>query len=56
MKFYHPRIMVECAQDPEPTVDQMVDFCLAALGHKPAVGSDAGGVSRGATLHILAET
>jgi AcrR family transcriptional regulator len=29
--FCHPRLMVECAQDPEPTVDQVVDFCLAAL-------------------------
>ena len=26
-----PRLMVECAHDPEPTTDQMVDFCLAAL-------------------------
>jgi hypothetical protein len=26
-----PRLMVECAHDPEPTTDQMIDFCLAAL-------------------------
>jgi AcrR family transcriptional regulator len=26
-----PQLMVECAHDPEPTTDQMVDFCLAAL-------------------------
>ncbi len=31
-RFCHPRLMVECAHDPEPTLDQMVDFCLAALG------------------------
>lgn len=31
MRFVHPRLMAECAQDPEPTIDQMVDFCLAAL-------------------------
>jgi AcrR family transcriptional regulator len=31
MRFCHPRLMVECADDPEPTIDQMVDFCLAAL-------------------------
>jgi AcrR family transcriptional regulator len=31
IRFCHPRLMAECAQDPEPTVDQMVDFCLAAL-------------------------
>ena len=29
--FCHPRLMVECGQDPEPTADQMIDFCLAAL-------------------------
>lgn len=31
LRFCHPRLMVECAQDPEPTIDQMVDFCLIAL-------------------------
>ena len=31
VRYCHPRLMVECAQDPEPTLDQMVDFCLAAL-------------------------
>jgi hypothetical protein len=31
IRFCHPRLMVECAQDPEPTVEQMVEFCLAAL-------------------------
>jgi AcrR family transcriptional regulator len=31
IRFCHPRLMVECAQEPEPTLDQMVDFCLAAL-------------------------
>jgi AcrR family transcriptional regulator len=31
IRFCHPRLMVECAQDPEPTIDQMVDFCLVAL-------------------------
>jgi AcrR family transcriptional regulator len=31
LRFCHPRLMVECAQDPEPTIDQMIDFCLAAL-------------------------
>ncbi len=31
MRFCHPRLMVECADDPVPTIDQMVDFCLAAL-------------------------
>jgi AcrR family transcriptional regulator len=31
MRFWHPRLMVEYAEDPEPTLDQMVDFCLASL-------------------------
>ncbi len=31
VRFCHPRLMAEFAQDPEPTVDQMVDFCLSAL-------------------------
>ncbi|WOJ90486.1 TetR family transcriptional regulator [Methylocapsa polymorpha] len=31
IRYCHPRLMVECAQDPEPTTDQMIDFCLAAL-------------------------
>lgn len=31
LRFCNPRLVVECAQDPEPTIDQMVDFCLAAL-------------------------
>jgi AcrR family transcriptional regulator len=34
LRFYHPRIAIECAEDPEPTVDQMVDFCLDALGQR----------------------
>jgi AcrR family transcriptional regulator len=36
IRFCHPRLMVECAQEPEPTIDQMVDFCLAALAPKAA--------------------
>ncbi len=31
IRFCHPRLMVECADRPEPTSAQMVDFCLAAL-------------------------
>ncbi len=31
VRFCHPRLMVEFADYPEPTSDQMVDFCLAAL-------------------------
>lgn len=30
-RFCHPRLMVQCAQEPEPTIDQVIDFCLAGL-------------------------
>jgi AcrR family transcriptional regulator len=36
IRYCHPRLMVECADHPEPTSGQMIDFCLAAL-KKPAV-------------------
>jgi AcrR family transcriptional regulator len=41
MRFWHPRLMVECAEDPEPTLDQMVDFCLASLA-APKLDARAG--------------
>jgi AcrR family transcriptional regulator len=31
IRYCHPRLMVECADRPEPTSMQMIDFCLAAL-------------------------
>ena len=31
IRFYHPRLIAEYEQEPEPALDQMVDFCLAAL-------------------------
>lgn len=31
IRYCHPRLLVECADDPVPTLDQMVDFCLKAL-------------------------
>jgi AcrR family transcriptional regulator len=31
IRYSHPRLMVECAQFADPTIDQMMDFCLAAL-------------------------
>ena len=31
IRFCHPRLMVEYSQKPEPTLDQMMAFCLAAL-------------------------
>jgi AcrR family transcriptional regulator len=35
IRFCHPRLIVEYEQDPEPTLDQMVAFCLAALVKPP---------------------
>jgi AcrR family transcriptional regulator len=31
IRYSHPRLLIECAHFPDPTVDQMADFCLAAL-------------------------
>ena len=31
IRFWHPRQAVEGAQEPEPTLDEMIDFCLAAF-------------------------
>jgi AcrR family transcriptional regulator len=31
VRYCHPRLMVECAERPEPTSAQMLDFCLKAL-------------------------
>jgi AcrR family transcriptional regulator len=36
IRFCHPRLIVEYEQEPEPTLDQMIGFCLAGLA-KPAV-------------------
>jgi len=31
IRFCQPRLIGECEQDPEPSLDQMIGFCLAAL-------------------------
>jgi AcrR family transcriptional regulator len=31
VRFCHPRLMVESAQDPEPTLDQMMSFLIGSL-------------------------
>jgi AcrR family transcriptional regulator len=31
IRFCQPRLIVECEQDPEPSLDQMIGFCLASL-------------------------
>src|SRR5450631_2640580 len=35
IRFCHPRLIVEYQQEPEPTLDQMIGFCLAALTRRP---------------------
>jgi AcrR family transcriptional regulator len=31
IRFWHPRLIVEYEQEPGPTLDQMIGFCLAAI-------------------------
>ena len=31
MRFFHPQMIAQCANKPGPTLDQMIDFILAAL-------------------------
>ena len=31
IRFFHPRLMVECADRPIPSSAQMIDFCIVAL-------------------------
>ena len=35
IRFSHPRLIVEFEQELEPTLDQMIGFCLTALTRKP---------------------
>jgi AcrR family transcriptional regulator len=35
IRFWHPRLIVEYERDPEPTLDQILSFCLAALTEPP---------------------
>jgi hypothetical protein len=35
LRFCHPRLMAEYEQEPEPALDHMLDFCLAALVREP---------------------
>jgi len=42
IRFCHPRLMVECADRPVPTSEQMIDFCIAALRGGGAVACSGG--------------
>ena len=35
VRFRDPRLIVEHKQEPEPTLDQMINFCLAAISKQP---------------------
>jgi hypothetical protein len=35
MRFWHPAIIAQCAEMTRPTLEQQIDFVLAALGHRP---------------------
>jgi hypothetical protein len=30
-RFFHPQLIVQCADKPGPTLDQMIDFIIAGL-------------------------
>jgi len=36
MRFFHPQMIAQCAKKPGPSIDQMIDFVLAALGSRAA--------------------
>ena len=46
VRFCHPGLIVQCADQPGPSLDQMIEFVLAGLGYRPgskrgrAVGSN----------------
>jgi hypothetical protein len=35
VRFSHPRLIEEFEQEPEPTSDQIIGFCLTALTKRP---------------------
>lgn len=34
IRFFHPQLIAQCANEPGPTLEVMTDFVLAALGHR----------------------
>ena len=39
MRFFHPQMIAQCANKPGPSLDQMIDFILAALAPRTRKGS-----------------
>src|ERR1700761_4210994 len=37
MRFFHPQMIAQCADKPGPSIDQMIDFVLAALSPRREV-------------------
>jgi AcrR family transcriptional regulator len=37
VRFFHPQLIADCADKPEPTLDQMIDFVIAGLTHPATV-------------------
>jgi AcrR family transcriptional regulator len=46
-RFCHPRLLVECAHEAKPTIDQLVNFCLTTLRRSGPTRRDEGGASSG---------
>ncbi len=38
IRFFHPALMVQCANEPGPTLEQLTDFVLAGLAWTPPEG------------------
>jgi AcrR family transcriptional regulator len=41
IRFFHPALLVQCAGEPGPTLDQLTDFVLAGLGYRGEQASSA---------------
>jgi AcrR family transcriptional regulator len=37
MRFFHPQMIAQCANKPEPSIDQMIDFVIAGLAPRGEV-------------------
>jgi AcrR family transcriptional regulator len=41
VRFCHPVLILQCADQPGPSLDQMIEFVLAGLGHRPEQNTTA---------------
>ncbi|TKT70442.1 TetR/AcrR family transcriptional regulator [Afipia massiliensis] len=51
LRFFHPQMIEQCAKKPGPTLDQMIDFILAALTLS-ASGTIPGSSGAGKVSHV----